>query len=281
MEQASVVLFWFAFVLYIGATVLYAYQFLLKRRKIGWWARFLTGAGFIVQTASIGAHSIANDGTPLTGTNQLVLISWALVLMYFVLEHLIRIKVYGAFLIPVAVLLMAITELFGTPVGDSPILTPEQAVQLDSFGVALHVGLIIFANVGFAFGAVSAALYLYQQGQLKAHHTSKVSKRLPSLTTLTSITRRSIALAYPVYTAGLSLGIIRAIQVDVAGWWADPRIMVSGVVWAIFGGYLVMVYRQDVSSRAASWTAIFGFVMVVILAILARTVPSGFHIFGL
>lgn len=281
MEQASVVLFWFAFVLYVGATVLYAYQFLLKRQRIGWWARFLTGAGFIAQTASIGLHSIANDGTPLTGTNQLILVSWALVLMYFILEHLIRIKVYGAFLVPVAVLLMAIAELFGTPADESAVLTAEQAMQLDSFGVALHVALIIFANVGFAFAAVSAALYLYQQGQLKRHHTSKVSRRLPSLATLKSITRRSVALAYPIYTAGLSLGIIRAIQVDVTGWWQDPRIMLSGVVWAIFGAFLVMVYRHDVSSRTAAWTAIGGFVAVVFLAILARTVPSGFHIFGL
>lgn len=281
MEQASVVLFWFAFVLYIGATVLYAYQFLLKRQRVGWWARFLTGAGFIIQTASIGAHSIASEGTPLTGTNQLVLISWALVLMYFVVEHLIRIKVYGAFLIPVAVALMGIAELVGTPARESAVLTPEQMTQLDSFGVALHVALIIFANVGFAFGAVSAALHLYQQAQLKAHHTSKVSRRLPSLATLKSITRRSIALAFPVYTAGLSLGIIRAIQVDVAGWWQDPRIMVSGLVWGIFGAYLIMVYRHDVSSRTASFTALLGFLMVVLLAILARTVPTGFHVFGL
>lgn len=267
--------------LYVGATCLYAYQFVLKRQKVGWWARFLTGAGFIVQTASIGAHSIASDGTPLTGTNQLILISWALVLMYFILEHLIRIKVYGAFLIPIAVALMGFAELFGTPVGQSPALTPDQSQQLDSFGVALHVALIIFANVGFAFAAVSAGLHLYQQAQLKAHHTSRVSRRLPSLATLKSITRRSVALAFPVYTAGLSLGIIRAVQVDVAGWWQDPRIMVSGVVWAIFGAYLVMVYRQDVSARTSSWTAIAGFIVVVIVGILARTVPVGFHVFGL
>ena len=93
-------LFWFALALYIAATVLYAYQFVLKRPKVGWWARFLTGAGFICQTLSIGAHSIADDGTQLTGRNQLMLASWALVLLYFVMEHVIKIKIYGAFLIP-------------------------------------------------------------------------------------------------------------------------------------------------------------------------------------
>ena len=109
--QASEVLFWFALALYIGATVLYAYQFVLRRSQVGWWARFLTGAGFITQTLSIGAHSIATKGTQLTGANQLMLASWALVLLYFVMEHVIKIKVYGTFLIPVAVVLMGASQV--------------------------------------------------------------------------------------------------------------------------------------------------------------------------
>ena len=59
-------------------------------------------------------------------------------------------------------------------------------------------------------------------------------RRLPSLATLQTVGRRSIALAFPVYTAGLLLGIIRAVQVDVSGWWLDPRIMMAGVVGLFF-----------------------------------------------
>lgn len=280
MEQASLVLFWFAFALYIGATVLYAYQFVLRRQKMNWWARFFTGAGFILQTLSIGANSMANDGTPLTGPNQLVLASWALVLLYFVMEHVIRIRVYGAFLIPVAAVLMAAAQLVGGT-GVATSLTPEQLNQLDSYGIGFHVALIVFANAAFAFAAVSSGLYLFQEGQLKRHRTSRFGRRLPSLATLQTVSRRSVSLGYPIYTAGLTLGVIRAIQVDVAAWWADPRIMLAGLVWACYGAYLVIVYRHEVSSRASSWVALGGFVLVVILAILARTLPSGFHVFGL
>ncbi|HSK47533.1 MAG TPA: cytochrome c biogenesis protein CcsA [Coriobacteriia bacterium] len=280
MEQASSVFFWFAFALYIGATVLYAYQFVLRRPKVAWWARFLTGAGFICQTASIGAASIAADGTIFSGRNQLMLASWALVLLYFVLEHVLRIRAYGAFLIPVAVIAMAVSVLSGgSAAGYNP--TPEQLFLVSGYGIALHVGLIVFANAGFAFGAVSAGLYLYQSAQLKNRKSSKVSRRLPSLATLQNVTRRSIALAYPVYTAGLTLGIIRAIQTDVDGWFADPRVMMAGLVWLTYTAYLVIVYRRDVSSRIASWVAVFGLALVVVLAILARTVETGFHIFGI
>jgi ABC-type transport system involved in cytochrome c biogenesis permease subunit len=280
MAQASVVLFWFSLALYIGATVLYAYQFVLKRAKVGWWARFLTGAGFICQTLSIGANSMANHGTRLDGPNQLMLASWALVLLYFVMEHLIKIKVYGTFLIPVAVVFMALAQILGGFAGPAT-LSAVQQMQLKSWRVAFHVALVVFANAGFAFGAISAALYLFQEGQLKKHKSSLVTRRLPSLSSLQAVARRSISFAFPVYTAGLLLGIIRAIEESVSYWWFDPRIMMAGIVWFTFGTYLVLVYRHNVSTRTSSWVAVVGFVFVVILAIIARTVPAGFHIYGL
>ena len=95
------------------------------------------------------------------------------------------------------------------------------------------------------------------------------------------VARRSIALAFPVYTAGLLLGVLRAVEQDVSGWWQDPRVMMAGIVWATFGAYLWLTYRHEVSGKTSAWIAIVGFVLVVILAILARTLPVGFHVFGL
>lgn len=275
MEQAAVVLFWFAFALFVGATVLYGYQFVLRRQRVGWWARFLTGAGFLCLTASVGIESSLTDGTLLDGSNQLVLGAWALVLLYFVMEHLLKIRAYGAFLIPVAVLFMAASELFGGAQG----LRPGDPLYGGLTG--FHVLMIVFANAGFAFGAISSALYLYQDRQLRTHKTSRLSRRLPSLGTLQMVSRRSIAIAFPVYTAGLSIGIIKAIQEDVEGWWLDPRIMMSGVVFVTFGVYLVLVYRHEVATRVSARVAVLGFIFVIALAVIARTLPVGFHVFGL
>jgi ABC-type transport system involved in cytochrome c biogenesis permease subunit len=259
--------------------VLYAYQFVLKRSSVGWWARFLTGAGFICQTLSIGAHSIATHGTQLTGSNQLMLASWALVLLYFVMEHLIKIKVYGTFLVPVAVLFMGASQIMSGFMSPAD-LTPLQHTQLDSWRVAFHVALIVFANAGFAFGAVSCGIYLFQEGKLKSHTSNIITRRLPSLSTLQMIGRRAISFSLPVYSAGLLLGILRAVETGVSQWWFDLRIMTSGFVWLAFATYLVLVYRNNVSNRTSSWVALVGFVLVVVLAVIARTVPMGFHVFG-
>lgn len=280
MEQLAVFTAWLTLGLLIGACVLYAYQFLLRRGHLAWWARFLTGAGTITLTISIGLRSTLSHGTVLTGPfNTLVLLAWALLIVYFVVEHLVKIKVYGTFLVPVAVVLLVVAQFLSgaTPAG----LTAEELRLLDSWRVGFHVALILFANAGFAVGGAGSGLYLVQDAQLKAHKTSAIFRRLPSLTQTQTLSRRAITLAYPAYTAGMLLGVLRAMETDVQGWWADPRIMLSGLVWLVFGVYLVRVYRHGISARSAAWIAITGLVLVVIVAIVARTLPVGFHVFAL
>ena len=77
------------------------------------WTYFaLLTAGIPDNTAAVNA-SQAIGTTKLTGANQLMLASWALVLLYFVMEHIIKIKIYGTFLVPVAVLLMGASQILG------------------------------------------------------------------------------------------------------------------------------------------------------------------------
>ncbi len=280
MKQAAVVTYWLTIALLVGATVLYAYQFLMRRQNLAWWGRFATGAGFLSLTAAIGLRSAAYDESMILGPyNQLILVAWALLMMYFVLEHLIKVKVYGTFLVPAALVLLIIAQLLegAKPTG----LSTDSIDQLNSWRVTIHVALIVFANAGFIIGGAASGLYLALDSQLKQHKTSVLFRRMPSLTQTQSVARRTIALAYPIYTAGMVLGIIRAVETDVDWFWADPRVMMSGVVWAIFGAYIVRLYRHGISSRAASWIAIVGVVAVLILAVLARTLPGGFHVFGL
>ena len=257
VEAISVVLGWFSLALYIVATILYAYQFLLRRPVTAWWARFTVGAGFICQTAAIGLHSTVTEGTQMTGGNSLVLASWVLVLVYFIVEHVIKIRIYGTFLIPLAVILLVIAQIIGIT-GAETQLTAAQQAQLDSWRVGIHVGLIFLANVGFLVSAASSAFYLIQDTQLKRRKTTPIFRKLPSLAQTQKIARRAVVYAYPAYSVGLVLGIIRAIETDVTGWWADPRIMLAGVVWFIYGTYLILVYRREISARTACWISLAG-----------------------
>ncbi|MFU8890871.1 MAG: inner membrane protein YpjD [Anaerosomatales bacterium] len=280
MEQAAVVSFWFAMALYLVATVLYTYHFVAKRPVFSWYATFATGAGFLAHTASIGLHWGATGQTPITGAfNSLSLAAWTLVLIYFVVEHLVKLKLYGAVLVPLGFLAMAVGQIL---LGSESFELSEAALsQLDSWRVAMHVAIIMIANAGFAVGAAASGVYLLQGAQLKKHTSSALMKRLPSLTQTQDLARRAIMLAYPLYTAGMLLGIVRAIEFNLPYWWFDPRVMMSGVVWAIFGSYLLLHYRRGASGKLLARLALVGLVAVIILSIFARTLPTGFHIFGL
>ncbi len=280
LEQLAIVTLWFSLALLIGATVLYAYQLLMKRDSIAWWARFMTGAGALMLTASIGFRSSASNGTQLTGPyNTLVLLAWAVLIVYFAAEHFMKVKTYGVVLVPTAVVMLIVAQFLS---GAQPSGLPAEAViQLNNWRVGIHVALIVFANAGFFVAGVASIFYLVLGQQLKKHKTGPLLDRLPSLGAAQKIARRAVVLAFPAYTAGMILGTIRAIETDVSGWWADPRVMMSGLVWFVFGAYLVLLYRHGVSGRTASWIAIGGSVLVLVLAVLARTLPIGFHIFAL
>jgi ABC-type transport system involved in cytochrome c biogenesis permease subunit len=274
MEQLAVVSGWLALGLLMAATVLYGYQFYLRRTNLSWWARFMAGAGTLALTASIGFQSTATEGTVLTGPhNTLVLLAWALLIVYFIIEHFIKVKT-----VPLSVALLIVAELLSGVTPTS--ITAEEALLLDSWRVGIHVALIIFAYAGFAIGGAASGLYLVLDRQLKRHKTTAMFRRMPSLTQTQALARRAIALAFPAYTAGILLGTIRAIETDLAGWWQDPRVMVSGIVFAVFGYYLIRVYRHGISARTAAWIALVGLAFVIILAVIARTLPTGFHVFA-
>jgi ABC-type transport system involved in cytochrome c biogenesis permease subunit len=270
---------WLTMALLAGATVLYAYHFLSKRAKYSFYATLLTGAGFVCLTASVGLHSSAAEGSRLWGSYSMVLAAWALVLVYFVVEHLIRLKVYGTVLVPISLVLLVIAQLMGAgAVGTRP--PAAELALLENWRVIVHVVLIVFANAGFLVGAAASAAYLILETQLKEHRTTTLFKRLPSLGQTDTVARRAVAFAFPAYTAGLLLGVLRAVETDVSMWWADPRILLSAVVWGIFAHYLYLHYARNVSGRTAARIALLGAVFVIALTIVARTVPAGFHIFA-
>jgi len=279
--EIAFVAFWLAIAFYVAATVLYGYQVATRRAMLSWYATFATGAGFLLHTASIGFRSSATDGTELTGANVLVLMAWALVLVYFLVEHLMKVKTYGALLVPAALVMMLVAQVLGASRGVLAEVTSEQAVLLDHWRVGIHVALITFANAGYAIGAAASLMYVLMERQLKARKATKLFSRLPSLAQTERVAWRSILWAFPAYSAGLILGVLRAIETDVSLWWADIRVVLSGFVWLVFAAYLILRWRHGWQGRRGAYLLLVGFALVVVLAVVARTVPAGFHVFGL
>lgn len=272
MANVSVILFWFAFIAYIAATVAYGYQFIMRKPTYGTWGRILVGVGFLAHTLSIGAHSMVVEGTPLAGPNIIMLASWVAVLVYFVVEHLLKVKAYGAFFIPVAVAFMAIARVLGS-------LASAEATNDVFYSwplLVIHLVAIFLAAAFFIIGGVAAGILIYQEWLLKNHKSSTISRRMPSLSALKRVSRRSIIIGFPLLTIGMLLGAVRAAGLGAERWYFDIRIILTSIAWWIYGIYLMQVYRTGATVRSSSYVAVFGAIVAVTLIIMAGVRPHRF-----
>ncbi len=279
LETASLHSFWLSFVCLLAASVLFVRQMLVRDRKSLIAPQVIAGCAWIVLTLSIGLNSVMYHRTPLTGGNTLVLIAWLLILVYFMLEFIFKFKLYGSLLIPIAAVLLFVAQIAGarsaTAIAPGPV-----SAQVNTAVTTFHVLLILLGSVLLLIGAVASALYLYRNRGLKQHKTSVLARRLPPLGNLERLSSGLITVALPIYFAAQILGITRVIATHVELWYFDPRIMLSGIVLMLFIVYTVLYHRQKTSGIATAWIAVAGGIFVVLLMIAARTLPVGFHVFG-
>ena len=124
--------------------------------------------------------------------------------------------------------------------------TTQQPVVFTSLVVkkgwlAAHIFMIFtgYAALFLSFG--SSLLYLLQERALKSKNSSGLFSRLPALQVIDDIGYRSLILGFPFMTIGLLAGTVVAEstygRVDVA----DPKILLSLLMWAV---YLIMVYTR-------------------------------------
>src|ERR1700746_3210881 len=145
----------------------------------------------------------------------------------------------------------------------------EQPVLLTQF--VSHKGWliahIIFIFTGYAalvlsFGA--SLLYLLQERRLKAKKPSSLISFLPALEVIDQIGYRSLLLGFPFMTLGLITGSIVAMSTYGRVDFADPKILLSVLMWFV---YMIMFFTRGNSGgrgRRAAVLATFAFVAAVV-----------------
>lgn len=276
MEQATILLFLLSAMLYVGAAVLYVYYFVSKQRRVSTAATFATGAGFILHTAVLVLRWVQLGAPPIEGAfNAISMIGWAVVLAYFLAEHLVRIKTLGILLLPVAVFLMAWAGVNYQPP------TKELEAILRSEQVLLHLAMVFTSYAAFTLAAGAGVLYLVQERQLKKKKLAGAFfKRLPPLDVLENLERRAVIVGVPFITVGLVLGMIQAIRF-IERWWVEPLVLLALFMWAYYVAYLLLRAYAGWAGRRAAWMAVLGVVLITALRVLATLNESAvFHRYG-
>jgi ABC-type transport system involved in cytochrome c biogenesis permease subunit len=274
MAQTSVILIWLAYLLYAAAFAVFLIGFFTQRPWMNRLGLVVAAAGLVAQTVGLILRGVDAGRFPFVGLYEsLVLVAWAVVLVWHVLESFTKIKAVGLYVMPVVLVLLTFALMsYDPPQGMVPALRSDIVV--------VHVVVMLVA-IGCLYVAGGAAIiYLIEEALLRRRKTGGVLGRLPSLAALERLIYHATLLGLPFLTMGLAAGVIRAETFKVPDWATDPMVLLSAAAWAVYLALIAGRVRGDWSGRAVSWLAVAGLVLLLVIRFAAVPYLSGFHTYG-
>jgi HemX protein len=226
--------------------------------------------GFILQTLGLNLRGAAIKACPLGNIFEISqFIAWSLVLLYFIIGPIFRLRLLGFFTAGLAAL-----------IAGGALLIPswDSAYPSGIFGgnpwIELHAALAIFSYAVFAIVALVSAMFLIQQHGLKKKQVKGLYQYLPSVQQLDLMGKRLLITGLTVLSAALIFGSV---------FWVNNPELVPGfkltatcLVWL---GYLIVVFlriqKKLVTRRhAIASIALFLFALASLWPVQSAREPS-------
>jgi len=165
---------------------------------------------------------------------------------------------FGATIVAVALLALA-----SSPIAPKDILPPIPALQ--SYWLALHVTLSFIGESFFVVAFVCSIYYL----------VSKDEERKKYLDRLTYTT---IAIGYPIFTAGaLIFGAVWAQNAWGSYWSWDPKETWALITWLVYTAYLHTRFVKRFRGKVSAVLSIVGFVFTIFTFFGVNYLLAGLH----
>jgi ABC-type uncharacterized transport system permease subunit len=146
-----------------------------------------------------------------------------------------------------------------------PALDPPHGLKPEFSGGlrSLHAATILLAYGAFGLAAVAAAMFLVQQHDLKAHKLRALLSSLPSIQRLEVVTTRLVLVGFLLLTIGLVVGS-QLPRKEGISFWADAKVLWSGLLWLIYLEALVAHKFFGRSARRFAVVIIAAFVFLLL-----------------
>lgn len=212
----------------------------------------LLAAGFVFLTAMVlrGGDRVAAGGLL---AQSLLLFVWFATVIYALIQIRFRLRPFLGFVAPMAFLVLA--GATGSRLGHSGVIPEEVRTGL----VKSHVLTIFAAYAGFATAFLASLMFLIQHRRLRLRRLDGPAGPLPPLESLEHVGFLSIALAFPVLSVSLALGVVGQAVQPLLGdtWFRDPKVVGGVLVWLVYGlvlnAHLAGVLRGYRFARTMAW----------------------------
>ncbi len=259
--------------LYATGTATIIVGMLARNEKLTKVSGWLTIAGFAIHTIAliIGHAAITWDNLPRSYVFQLM--SWAMVLIYFIVWRKYKLTFLSALVSPFALIIYISSFSQGHAQSQIP-----QSLSGLFFG--LHVGSLTFSFALMLMACAAGVMFLYVERKIKNKEPlTGFRKDLPALSTCDKLNRLSVTWGFPLFTLGMISGFVWAHPAwgKVISW--DPKELVSMVLWLM---YAVLFHNRIVlgwQGRKAATMAIWIFAISVFSLVIVNTFMPTHHSF--
>jgi ABC-type uncharacterized transport system permease subunit len=180
------------------------------------------------------------------------LLAFLLMAFFFAIYAIYRTASPGIAVFPLAFVLTLSAQSYSEP---SPAVPP----QLSPGWIYFHIALIMVGYSALIISFVASILYLIQERNLKAKGISGFWSRLPALATIDEIGYRCLIFGFPFMTFGLIAGSILAEAKFGSGYFRDPKILLSILMWVVYTILLYTRWSAGWRGRRAAYLAACAF----------------------
>lgn len=260
--------FMLSLILYLIAAVGFFVFLVSSKDKVGKFAVIASIMGFTTHTLSLVLRIIESGRVPFS--NQFEFASsftWGIVLCYLVIHFMYKFTAVGAFVMPLAFLMMGYAYML--PKTIKPLMA-----ALQSRWLTVHVGTAIISYGSFAVAAGLSVMYLISY--YRKDKESNVAN-LPNVEACDYLSYRVIAFGYLMLTLVIVTGMIWAKAAWSRYWGWDPKETWSLITWIIYSTYLHLRFNRGWRGKTAAWFAVIGFICVIFTFVGVNVLIPGIH----
>jgi cytochrome c-type biogenesis protein CcsB len=267
----NIYFFKFASLLYLVGTLAYLFYITFLKEAFSKFAVITVSIGFASHTLALVTRYAEAGHTPVTNLHEsLSFFGWMIIGVLLIANLKYKIKVLGAFLTPIGLILMLFA--LALPKEILPL-----APVLRSFWHPFHVVFAFLGNAIFTLAFCCGVMYLIQEHQLKAKRVGAITQRLPSLKVLDDMNYQCLTFGFPLLTLGIITGAIWAEYAWGRYWGWDPKETWSLITWFLFAALLHQRLTVGWRGRKAAIMAIVGFLAVLFTFLGVNLLLPGLH----
>ena len=242
---------------YAIAAVLYLAHIVGLRRGAENAGRALLAVGVALHFADIGVRCY-HGANPLASTpDAMSLVAFTIAAVYLLTSLRYQLTAAGAFAVPAVVALVLLARLAPAEAAAPAAVAPHDTGWLGQ----AHILLATVGVAVFAFAAVLAVVYLFQDRSLKRKQLERAIQTGTPLETLDRLAHRCVSIGFPLFTLAIVTGAIWVARLGLLHGHGTvrPEYLIAVGTWIAFAVLIIARVGAGWRGRRAAWLTLGGF----------------------